>query len=279
MEKTSYYVIKKSAKAKMQGHFGETFLALALIPFVLSMGNSIISTSLIKYETITNIIQFLIAVLISYITIMLSLKLSKGKYRDLFSNLFGNSKGYLNVLIYRFIITLFTIIPLLLYIDFFDKLTNYFANLPLDYVFDSNELGNVMIGFLPSNTLIIISIVSLFLGFIINIKLFFTPYLIVDKDIKAIDALKLSWKYTNGNFFRVLFFPLSFILWYLLIFVTFGLILIYVIPYTKLSYAVFYNHILKENGDFIKDDAEKSVVNDSSNSKKNEIEYDPLDDF
>ncbi len=102
--------------------------------------------------------------------------------------------------------------------------------------------------------------------------------MIVDKNMSAIDAVKKSWEYTNGNFFRVLFFPLSFILWYLLIFVTCGLILIYIIPYTTLSYATFYNAILKENGDYIVPVDDRPVVdsNDPFETKKN---IDPLDDY
>jgi uncharacterized membrane protein len=242
------------------------------------MGNSAIAMSLSKYVAVSYIVQLFITILISYITIMLALKLSKGKYHELFTNLFGNSKGYLNMLIYTLIATAVTLFPLFLYIDFFLDFSNYFSNMPVGYIPDQYEMQDAIIGFLPSTSLMITSGIMMFVGFIISIKLFFAPYLIVDKNMSAIDAVKKSWEYTNGNFFRVLFFPLSFILWYLLIFVTCGLILIYIIPYTTLSYATFYNAILKENGDYIVPVDDRPVVdsNDPFETKKN---IDPLDDY
>lgn len=278
MERTSYSAIKQAAKDKMKGHFGEAFLALAVLPFLFQMGNSAIGLSLSGYLVVSYIVQFFITILISYITIMLALKFSKGMYRNLFTNLFGNSKGYLNMFVYTLIATAVTLLPLFLYIGFFIDFSNYFANMPMNYFPDSAEIENVISGFLPSTALIITSGIMMFVGFIIGVKLFFAPYLIVDRNMKAIDAVKKSWEYTNGNFFRVLFFPLSFILWYLLVFVTCGLILIYVIPYTTLSYAMFYNAILKENGDYI-GPVQETLVTEAVDPLAEEKKEDPLDDY
>ena len=278
MERTSYSAIKQAAKDKMKGHFGEAFLALAVLPFLFQMGNSAIAMSLSKYVAVSYIVQFFITVLITYITIMLALKFSKGDYHDLFTNLFGNSKGYLNMLAYTLIATAVMLLPLFLYVNFFIDFSNYFSNMPLGYYPTSSEMQDVLIGFLPSTGLIFTSMVMMFVGFIIGVKLFFAPYLIVDKNMKAIDAVKKSWEYTNGNFFRVLFFPLSFILWYLLIFVTCGLILIYIIPYTTLSYATFYNAILIENGDY-SDPIEETTATEAVDPLTEEKNEDPFDDY
>ena len=278
MNKASYKAIKLEAKERMKGHFGEMFLALAVVPFIFSFASSIFSLIFVNLEVIGYIVQFFITVLTQYIGIMLVLKLSKGNFHDLFDNFFGNSKGYLNMLVYLFLMNILFVLPLFLYIDFFKDLTDYFNSLPVSSYPQPGELGNIIHDFLPSVSLIILSAVLSFIGFIIGIKLFFTPYLIVDKEMKAIDAIKLSWYYSKENFFRILFFPFSFILWYLLFFITCGLILIYVIPYATLSMAHLYKAILIENDNYSESIIEKDTVQPVDPLAEEDSE-DPFDSY
>ncbi len=278
MTRYSYSDIKQSAKDQMKGHFGEVFLALAVLPMLLGMANSAVAMAFGDAQMVGFVAQIFVTVLIQYITIMLVLKISKGNFQTLFMNLFGNRKGYLNMLIYTLIITVITALPMFLYLDYIIEVTDYFATLPVNYIPTENEIQNILTDFLPNASILIASGVLIFISFILGVKLYFTPYLIVDKKMKAIDAMKLSWQYTNGNFFRVLFFPLSFILWFLLIFVTCGLILIYVIPYTTLAFGMFYNAILRENDNYVVPEFKKEISEkeDPLEEKKSE---DPFDDY
>ena len=49
----------------------------------------------------------------------------------------------------------------------------------------------------------------------------------------------------KGHKWRLFLLDLSFILWYLLILMTFGLAYIYVLPYTNASEVVFYEQLKK----------------------------------
>jgi len=279
MTKASYIDLKMEAKARMKGHFGEAFLAIIVIPLVFSIGSSLISLLFTNLDVIDFIIQFFITVLIQYIGIMLVLKLIKGQFHGLFTNLFGNSKGYLNMLIYLLILNIIFIIPSLIYIDFSKDFAEYYNSLPANHYPDFNELRTAFLSFLPNISLIITSIILSLIGLVIGIRLFFTPYLIVDKEMKAIDAIKLSWHYSKDNFFRIFFFPFSFILWYLVIFMTCGLILIYLIPYITLSMGYMYKAILIENDDYPahlgKTDIAPSVVDPLAEEKSE----DPFDSY
>ena len=278
MNKIRYSEIKQSAKGRMKGHFGEAFLALAVIPLLFSMAGSAISMAFGNILLFSLLARFFITVFVQYITIILALKLSKGNFPNLFTNLFGNSKSYINMVVYSLIALAFMVLPMFIYMNFFIDFSNYFANIPVGYIPSEGEIQAVMLDLVPNTNIIIASTVLSILAYIVSIKLFFTPYLIVDKNMAAIDAIKLSWKYTNGNFFRVLFFPLSFILWYLLIFVTCGLILIYVIPYVTLSFAKFYEAILYENDENFEENHNgfNEIMDIPLEKEKKE---DPLDDY
>lgn len=56
-----------------------------------------------------------------------------------------------------------------------------------------------------------------------------------------------SWRFMKGHKFDLFVFQLSFIFWYLGMFLTAGLLGIYFIPYHNLALAAFYDNIVKEN--------------------------------
>lgn len=87
--------------------------------------------------------------------------------------------------------------------------------------------------------LLLVNTSVLVLSLFIMLKLFFAPYLLASGSASAApDALKKSWRMaslrTMGN---ILSLALSFIGWFVLTFFTFGAVMIYVIPYMRLSEA------------------------------------------
>ena len=97
------------------------------------------------------------------------------------------------------------------------------------------------------------------------------PYLLADekyKDMKLMDILKKSEEMMNGHKADLFVFGLSFILWYLLGFVTCGLAFFYVTPYQSVATTKFLNDI--------KTEAEGGQVkNNKKTTKKTEVKYCP----
>lgn len=72
----------------------------------------------------------------------------------------------------------------------------------------------------------------------------FTPYILSEHpNVKAKDALKLSMKMTYGAKSELFLFDLSFIGWWLLTALTFGILSIYVAPYYTVAHAAMYDSI------------------------------------
>lgn len=81
-------------------------------------------------------------------------------------------------------------------------------------------------------------------GIIKSIAYSFTPYIIYENPkIGALRALKLSMIITNGHKWDLFVLWLSFIGWNLLAFITAGLLSVYVQPYYKTTYAVYYEKL------------------------------------
>ena len=71
-----------------------------------------------------------------------------------------------------------------------------------------------------------------------------TYYLLRENpDMTAMDALRESQRLMNGNKMRLFCLDLSFLGWYLLSIVTFGIALIWVMPYHEAARAAFYEDI------------------------------------
>ncbi len=256
MNKSSFKEIKLKARKKIKGHFGEAFLAFLVIPFIFSLGNSAIGGALNNYAIISYIFQFFFTVLISYITIIMALKFAKGDYDNLFKKMVSSKEGYINLAIFTAIMTVLSLLPFSFYYSFFEDFTNYLINIPPYYNPTATEFFTDISAFLPSRELMITSFFVEIFVLVITVRMFFAQYLIIDKNMKAFDAIKTSWKYSKGNFLRIALFPFSFFLWYLLFFITCGLIVIYLIPYMIVSYVMFYNSILRENGEEVIDEVE-----------------------
>lgn len=270
MIKANYKEIKLEAKSKMKDNFGAAFVALALIPLLYATGQGILNMVLESFPVFSSITQFLLTVLIQYLVVIASLKFAKDKFGNVFSNMFGNGRTYLKLVLLALLLAALYILPVLIYIDFFNQLGEYIANTPVELLFVSQTPAELFKSFLPSNGWIALSLVLLLGIIILQVRLMFVSYLLVDEDMSFIEAMKTSLVYTKGNFFRVFFFPLSFLLWvfvgyialmifnnisgtgFLSIFIIIGLlgyIIIYLIPYIQIAIAVMYMNIKEENGD------------------------------
>lgn len=103
-------------------------------------------------------------------------------------------------------------------------------------------------------------------GIFISIFLFhalaLVPYLLADEkynDLKATEIIKLSYYMMKGYKFAYFLLSFSFILWYLLIHMTYSVAGFYVIPYSLLAHGKFLYDIILEND-------KKKVNNNGSNS-------------
>ncbi|WP_055071902.1 DUF975 family protein [Clostridium massiliamazoniense] len=78
-------------------------------------------------------------------------------------------------------------------------------------------------------------------GIIIAYGLSMAPYILADDNNKGvIEVLKESWAMMKGHKFEYFVLDISFVLWYLLGIITFGLAYIWIIPYVNLTQANYY---------------------------------------
>ncbi len=82
-------------------------------------------------------------------------------------------------------------------------------------------------------------------GIIAAISYSMSEYLLIDGNEDAMECIKCSKKMMNGYKMDYFVFNLSFIGWYLLAIPTLGLILIYVLPYVKVSQVLYYEELKK----------------------------------
>lgn len=84
-------------------------------------------------------------------------------------------------------------------------------------------------------------------GIIVAYGLSMAPYILADDNNKGvIEALKESWAMMKDHKFEYFVLEISFILWYLLGIITFGLAYIWIVPYVSLTQANYYLE-LKDN--------------------------------
>ena len=69
-----------------------------------------------------------------------------------------------------------------------------------------------------------------------------------DKNIRAMDVINNSKELMRGHKWNLFVFGLSFILWFFLCIITFGLACIYVVPYINAANALYYEEIKKIQG-------------------------------
>lgn len=98
--------------------------------------------------------------------------------------------------------------------------------------------------FLSSIKIFLWTLLFVIPGIIANYRYAMSYYIILERpDLGVNDALKESSRMMEGHKWNFFVLQLSFILWSLLVVVTFGLALLWVLPYQTLTFIAFYNRI------------------------------------
>lgn len=84
-------------------------------------------------------------------------------------------------------------------------------------------------------------------GIIASYAYIFATVLVIDKDMKAKDAITESKKMMNGYKWDYFVFELSFLGWILLGVLTLGILYVWVVPYVTVSNLLYYEELLKKN--------------------------------
>ena len=75
---------------------------------------------------------------------------------------------------------------------------------------------------------------------VLEVYLSFSVLIILDTDVPILNAIKASMDLIEGRFWDVVIFSLSFIPWFLLGVITFGIGLVWIFPYFGISFANYY---------------------------------------
>ena len=263
--RTSYSEIKGKAKSAMNGHIGEVILVGLILPIAFSMiGSFLNGISGLAHWSIPTFLQLLTNAVATYITLRMVLKIVRYKPDKIFVKFLGTKKGILSSLGFALFSILISMGYIIIFWDYFALLWDLMRIMPADYFVSDPEVfenwANDQVIKDPSILLFMISGIYTLIVIIVSVKLSFTTYIIADTDLDFIEAMKKSWKISKGNWWRIVFFPLSFILWILLSVVTFGIALIYVIPYMTIAQGAFYNELLLESGEVIESGINKIAV-------------------
>ena len=122
----------------------------------------------------------------------------------------------------------------------------------------------------------IIAIAVGVVAYIISLFYAMAPLIILkEPDIKPVDALKKSRIMMNGNKLRLFIFELTYIGWFLLCIITFGIMTVYVAPYYMYAKVMLLNQIYEERqGVSIADDTDMQrlhAMKESVISKKEAV--------
>jgi len=108
---------------------------------------------------------------------------------------------------------------------------------------------NVVLANLLSGAIILIGLVLLIVpGIIFACKLAFVPYLVVDRKMEAIEAVKESWRMTGGHAWKVFFIGVLAVLLAIAGLICFGVGIIFAIMWIRLAFASLYNAVATLGG-------------------------------
>lgn len=239
-----FYEIKLIAKQKLSGHFGLALL-VTFIPAIVYgvLGGlagfifGIISTDL------GDLVDALITGYGTFVSISLIVQLFRGKTNFTSEDFFFFDE---RVIQYFLLSLILFALGFTVFIPFYDQFQSI-SSVPFSMLGDNAYLRSLIESITPAQ--IIGSLIATIITLYLSVRLIFAPYIIVDQKLKVLEAIKKSWQYTSGKFWYLFFFPLSFILWFLLLIPTLFLVLIYLVPYIAFSYAALYFEFKKASGD------------------------------
>ncbi len=131
----------------------------------------------------------------------------------------------------------------------------YVVNFVRTGKFDANDIINTMkekwldllIAVILTTVIIAIGFACLVIpGIILSFAYTLVTFLVVDKNVKGIDALKESRTLMRGHKFEVFILGLSFIGWGILVPFTFGILAIWLVPYITVTFAIYYDYLTKD---------------------------------
>lgn len=133
---------------------------------------------------------------------------------------------------------------------------SFFLKISRDEEVTYNELFKRTDLFLPCIAIMVLTGIFTFLwsllfiipGIIAAISYSMVYFVALDNpELKAMDVIKKSKEIMNGHKMDYFILELSFIGWSILSVFTFGILMIWLVPYMQVTYANFYNEIKKEN--------------------------------
>ena len=195
--------VKKDAKRKLNAYWHIPVVVTIAVFLIEAIVSSIFRSASLYY-----IINTLVTAFTGVFTTMLFLRIAKNDNLEKveFSWINIPSEKLLKCVIYSLIMALVTT--------------------PIQYV--GNRLG-VLAGFL----------LAIFIA-VLEVYLSFSVLIILDTDVPILNAIKASMDLIEGRFWDVVVFTLSFIPWFLLGVVTFGIGLVWISPYFGISFANYY---------------------------------------
>jgi len=286
--KASFSEIKNNAKRSMKGHMGEAILVALILPIAFSMIGSFLNSIFGAIHWVVPLFTTtFINAITTYITLRMIIKVVRHNSDKIFVGFLGTKNGIFNSIGFALITFSFGLVYILIFWDYFVIFWDFLALFQNDF-FTSNPdvienwFNNQTISE-PSATSILIAAIYTIIILIITVRISFTTYIIADSDLNLIEALKKSWKLTRGNWWRIVFFPLSFILWIFAIIFTFGLAIIYVGPYIAIAQGALYDSLLLENGEEIDLGVSQNIIKeditDETALDKKEDTFDKNDPF
>jgi hypothetical protein len=109
-------------------------------------------------------------------------------------------------------------------------------------VFKRRNYLDIVLGGVLSIIFTVLGLILLIIpGIIVAIRLSFVPYLLFDKEMKAMEAIKKSWKLTRGYSWKILGISLLGVLIFLVGFILLILPAFFALVWITTTFAVFYN--------------------------------------
>lgn len=149
---------------------------------------------------------------------------------------------------------LISMIQALFLVGYYKYLLNFvrtgnFLSLKESFIGLKQSWATIILGYILINIFISIGYILLIIpGIILTLGFSMFFYIISDNKAEdAMDGIKKSWQLMKGYKWNFFVFNLSFIGWYLLCILTLGILLIWVVPYCNMAFAIYYDKLQQAN--------------------------------
>ncbi len=277
MKRHTYRDIKTITKDRVNDRFGDALLMILIPGLIIATFGIFINTLTVFLDTptatiINTILRSFFNLFATYATTVMIIKFAKGRDGFSLTGVFNHPSRLLRFVLYSILLSIFSLITLIPLYDYIKDFIHLYTATT-----DPEILSNYVVNYMENNPGITHDL-YVFLGLnlvfsLIVIKFRFTTYLIIDKGTSIVESMKKSWELTNGNYFRILFFPFAFFFWFLLGIFTCFLGFIYVIPLMTVAHVYLYLIILEEKGE---KDLQPDYTQEKNDYYNTEFDNDPL---